>query len=304
MPTDPGLDPPGEADAEETVDRTLEGMSRDVPARRPPSAATAITQEQLERVIRRASDLQFRSSTSIGGALQPHDVLQIGAEVGIDERHLRQALAEVQAASLIPSAPEDNGLARKIVGSAIVTASRVVPGDQAHVEHNLEGYLKDQELLKQIRSRPGRSLWEPAAGLVSQMRRAMDVGGHGYMLAKAGNFQVAVEPLESGWSLVTLTADIANIRRERLGGWFAGMGTAGVMGGVGLGLLSAGTILPVLGGLVVFSGFMGIATAGARANMRKQRQRMELALQGLLDRLERGESLHDEAEPWHRRLLG
>ena len=36
-------------------------------------------------------------------------------------------------------------------------------------------YLKDQELLKQIRSRPGRSLWEPAAGLISQMRRAMDV---------------------------------------------------------------------------------------------------------------------------------
>ena len=45
-------------------------------------------------------------------------------------------------------------------------------------------------------------------------------------------------------------------------------------------------------------------TALARNDMRKQRERMQLALEGLLDRLERGEDLHHEAEPWHKRLLG
>lgn len=301
-PTDSDLDASADADAGEAGSPPESG-GRDLPARRPPGGV-AITEEQLKRVIRRASDLQFRSSTSVGGTLQPHDVVQIGAEVGLDERHVRQALAEVQAASLVPSAPEDDGLARRIVGSATVSASRVVPGDRAHVERNLEEYLKEKELLRQVRSRPGRSLWEPAAGLVSQMRRAMDVGGHGYMLAKARNCQVAVEPLESGWSLVTLTADLRNVRRERAGGWFAGMGMSGVGAAVGLGVVTGGGILPVLGGIAIFSGFMGIATAAARSDMRKQKQRMELALQGLLDRLERGENLHGEEEPWHRRLLG
>ncbi len=274
-----------------------------VPARRPPSAA-AITREQLERIIRRASDLQFRSSTNVGGALQPNDVVQIGAEVGLDERHVRQALAEVEAASLLPSPPDDDGFARKLIGSAVVRASRVVPGDQAHVEHNLEGYLKDQELLKQVRSKPGRSLWEPAAGLVSSMRRAMDVSGRGYMLAKARSFQVSIQPLESGWSLVTLTADISNMRRERAGGWYGGLGSGGVVGGVGLVVATGGGILPILGAAALVTSAMGVATFASRADMKKQSERVELALQGLLDRLERGESLHDEAEPWHRKLLG
>ncbi|MCZ0936097.1 MAG: hypothetical protein OXJ54_13030 [Gemmatimonadetes bacterium] len=273
-----------------------------LPARRS-SLPQTVTQEQLERVIRRASDLQFRSSTSVGGELGAGDVVQIGAEVGLEERYVRQALAEVEAASLIPDAPADEGLARRIVGSAIVSTSRVVPGSPADVEANLESYLREEELLRQVRSRPGGSLWEPGTGLVSQMRRAMDVGGRRYTLAKSRNLQVSVEALESGWSLVTLTADVGNMRAERIGGWFAGMGLGGAAGGFGLFMAAGGGVLPLLGGLAIFSGFTAIATVSARADMRKVRQRMELALQGLLDRLERGENLRSAEEPWHRKLL-
>ncbi len=273
------------------------------PARRPPGSAT-VTQEQLERVIRRASDLQFRSATSVGGALGAGEVVQIGAEVGIEERYIRQALAEVEAASLIPDAPPDDGLARRMIGPAIVSTSRVVPGSPPEVEANLESYLREEELLRQVRSRSGGSLWEPGTGVVNQMRRAMDVGGRRYILAKARNLQVGVEALESGWSLVTLTADIGNMRAERLGGWFAGMGLLGAVGGFGLFMATGGGVLPLLGGLGILSGFTAVGTVSARADMRKVRQRMELALQGLLDRLECGENLRSEEEPWHRKLLG
>ena len=279
------------------------GSGEPGPPERRSSLPATVTQEQLERVIRRASDLQFRSSTSIGGELGAGEVVEIGAEVGLEERYVRQALAEVEAASLIPDAPPDEGLARRIVGPAIVSTSRVVPGSPTDVEANLESYLREEELLRQVRSRPGGSLWEPGTGLVSQMRRAMDVGGRRYTLAKARNLQVGVEALESGWSLVTLTADIGNMRAERLGGWFAGMGLGGAAGGFGLFMATGGGVLPLLGGLAIFSGFTAIATVSARADMRKVRQRMELALQGLLDRLERGENLRSAEEPWHRKLL-
>ncbi len=268
-----------------------------------PSLPATVTQEQLERVIRRASDLQFRGSTSVGGELGAGEVVQIGAEVGIEERYVRQALAEVQAESLVPDAPPDQGLARRISGPAIVSASRVVPGSPPEVEANLEAYLREEELLRQVRSRAGGSLWEPATGLVSQMRRAMDVGGRRYILAKARSLRITVEALESGWSLATMTADIGNMRAERLGGWFAGLGLGGVGGGLGLVIATGGGILPLAGGIVILSGCMGVATAAVRADMRKVRRRMELALEGLLDRLERGQNLHSPEEPWHRKLL-
>ena len=266
-----------------------------------------VTREQLERVILRASDLQFRRARPDSGELRAGEVVQIGAEVGIEERYVRQALAEVEAASLVPDAPPDEGLARRIAGSAIVSTSRVVPGSPTEVEANLESYLRQEELLRQVRSRSGGSRWEPGSGLVHQMRRAFDVGGRRYTLAKARDLQVRVAALESGWSLVTLTADVRNLRAGQLGGWFTGMGLAGAAGVFGLFMAteasSGGHPLPLLGGLAILSGFAAVATASARAGLRKAGQRTKLALEGLLDRLERGENLRSEEEPWHRKLL-
>ncbi len=272
------------------------------PVRRAGIPAT-ITPEQLERVIRRASDLQFRSSSSAGSTLDPTEVVRIGEEVGIDPRYVKQALAEVQAEALIPSPPEDEGLARRLVGPSQVRASRVVPGEPADVDLNLGSYLRERELLNQVRSKPGRSLWEPAGGLVNTTRRAMDVGGHGYPLAKARSLQVAVEGLEDGFSLVTLTADVGNVRSQHLGGWFGALGGTSVVGAIGLVAATGGGLLPVLGAMGIVGGAFGIATAGSRAELRKQRARIELRLQGLLDRLERGERLDEQQEPWHQRLL-
>ena len=268
--------------------------------RRPPLPST-ISQEELERVIRRASELQFRGSTAVDGSIESQDVIQIGAEVGLDERHVRQALAEVQATSLLPETPEDTGLARRLFGPAIVTASRVVPGSPADIEANLEPHLSERELLQRVRTRPGRSMWEPAAGLVPQMRRNLDFTGRGYTLAKARGLQVVTEPVEDGWSLVTLTADMRNARAENAG-WFTLLPLGGIGGGVGITLATGGGILPILGGVVLASGCVALATAGARGTVTKLRERMELTLQGLLDRLESGEDLVRAREPWHQKL--
>ena len=277
--------------------------SRTSPLARRSSGSVTVTREQLERVILRASDLQSRRSKAVEGELRAGDVVQIGAEVGIEERYIRQALAEVEAASLIPDAPPDEGLARRIAGPAITSASRVVPGSPSEVEVNLASHLRQEELLRQVRSRSGGSLWEPGTGLVHHVRRAFDVGGRRYALAKARDLQISVEALESGWSLVTLTANIRNLRTEQLAGWFTGMGLAGAASGVGLFIATGGGPLPLLGGLAIFSGLAALATVCARAGVRKANQRIQLALESLLDRLERGENLQSREEPWHRKLL-
>lgn len=290
-PTDSGSDLPDGWEAES-----------ELPARRP-SPRTPITQEQLERVIRRASDLQFKSSTTLPSTLDRAEVVRIGEEVGIEPRHIQQAMAEMEAEALVPAAPEDGGFLASWTGPAVVRVSRVVPGDQADVERNLEHYLKEKELLRPVRSQRGRSLWEPAGGLVSSMRRAMDVGGHGYTLAKARRLQVAVEPLESGWSLVTLTADMANLRGEAAG-WTLGLGLAGVGASLGLVLSTGGAALAFIGAGALVAGGLATGRVAGRKQLQKERERMELTLLGLLDRLERGETLEPgNVEPWHQKLL-
>ncbi len=265
--------------------------------------ATPITQEQLERVIRRASDLQFRGAATGESQLDSAEVVRIGSEVGIEPRYVRQALAEVQAEALVPDLPAAGGLGHRLAGSGTVRASRVVPGSPEAIERNLSEYLKERELLRPVRTRSGRSLWEPAGGLVSSMRRAMDVGGHGYVLAKARRLQVSVEALEEGFSLVTLTADLSNLRNEAAIGGLVGLGLAGVGTATALIVLTGGAALGIVGGVALFTGGLTAGTAAARAEVRKKRRRMELVLQGLLDRLERGETLDPDGEPWHQRLL-
>ena len=76
----------------------------------------------------------------------------------------------------------------------------------------------------------------------------------------------------------------------------------GIGGAVGLVLATGGGLLPTLGGVVIASSAIGLGAGIARGTTRQIRQRIELALQGLLDRLESGEDLVHAREPWHQKL--
>lgn len=271
-----------------------------------PGAAVgrAISSADLERVIRRASDLQFRAGTAdAGGALDETEVVRIGEEVGLEPRFVRRALAEVRAESLVPESPRETPLPARLWGPGLVRASRVVPGERAEVAARLETHLRERELLKRVRRQPSRSLWEPAGGLLHTMKRAMDVGGHGYELAKARSVELAVEGLEPGWSMVTLTADLRNERAGAALGWHLAAAAAAVPAAVFL-TATGGPGLPALlgAGLAGGAGF-GAATWATATQYAKRRRRVRLALEGLLDRLELGEPLPAPGSgSWRERL--
>lgn len=244
-----------------------------------------VSSAELERVIRRAAELQFDEGSDVGD-LEIGEVLRIGEEVGLDGRHVRRALAEVQAESLLPALPVDVGLPARLWGSGIVRHSRAVRGSPSEVQELVEAEFAERESLRCVRKQPGRSLWEPAGGLVKQMQRALDVGGHGYVLAKARSVQLAVEGLEDGWSLVTIAVDLRNLRAEQATGWLLGLGLGGTASAVGTAVLAGGigVLVPLLA-----VGFLGVGTWAAGLTIRKARGRIELVMLGLLDRLEQGE---------------
>lgn len=189
-----------------------------------------------------------------------------------------------------------------MVGEKSVRAGRVVPGARAEVQRRIETHFRERESLEPVRIRPGRSLWEPRGGLLDKMQRALDVGGRGYELAEARSVELAASELEEGWSLVTLTADLENVRRDHAVGWLAGSFPF-FLGGAVVASATAGLPWEIL----VASA--GGATAGAAAwgagwSYGRRRDRVRLVLEGLLDRLEQGLPLEPERPSWRDKLMG
>lgn len=256
-----------------------------------------VTHGQLEMVIRRAAELQFLAQgRESGPELDESELVRIGEEVGLDGRYVRQALAEMRADSLLPALPKDASLPARLWGVGVLRFTRVVPGEPAEVRRKVEAHFRERESLRQLRDQPGRSLWEPASGILSQMQRTLDVRGHGYELAKARRVELSVEGLESGRSLVTIVVDARNLRTGAAAAWFGGIVPFGALATVGLVLgLDAHVAISVLAA----TGSGGVTLAAASyvtaRGFRRRKERLELAAQGLLDRLEQGRPLQHRA---------
>lgn len=244
-----------------------------------------LTSAQLERVIQRAAELQT-AREDVPDRLNDAEVMRIGEEVGLETQHVHRALLELRAESLVPAGKSEHALAVRLWGTGHVQASRVVPGDVAEIEEELGGYLKSAESLRPVRERPGLSIWEPATDLGSQLKRSLDFGGHGFELAKARRVETLIQQLEPGRSLVTLSADLTNQRAAQATTWIICLGVTGASATVAL-VLAAGfpllLVAPLAAGLSLAGGL-----AGTDQTFRKRRERVELTMHGLLDRLERG----------------
>jgi len=233
-------------------------------------------------------------------SLEESEVVEIAEEVGLEGRYVRQALAEMRANALMPGMSEDAGLAAKLWGTAIVSASRVVTGEPQEVLDEMSRYLQERESLRRLRARPGLQVWEPAKDVLNVLRRSLDFAGKGYELARARAVEVTVESLEEGRSLLTLTADLRNRRSEHMGGWLTGM-LFGIPGLTTLLVLGFGVplalALPATAAAMIAAGTVMVGKMFGR-----RRARLELTLAGLLDQIERGESLMEDRPSLRKRI--
>jgi hypothetical protein len=115
------------------------------------------------------------------------------------------------------------------------------------------------------------------------MKRGFGVGGKSYQLARAFDVAVIVTPLEAGFCHVELVADIGPTRQGFVGGAAALSGTVSALAIVA-GALGAPVAVPVVA--VVAALASGATIARAHRNVA---DRMQLALEQVLDRLEHGE---------------
>ena len=255
-------------------------------------AERTLTQEQFEMVIRRAAEMQARAAEEPGvGALTETEAIRIGREIGISPSHLRRALAETSGVAAPPPST-----AVKLLGPAWVRASRTVPGSASGVRDQLDQYLVQRERLAPVRRFPDRTTYARARGNELQRvvqlaretlmsRKQQPLVGAGFRLRQAREVESTVQPLEEGFSYVTLGVDLGNVRAgmaaggASVGGAIA-LGTAVVLG-IAVDPAAALLGLPALPG----------AMWGTRMIQIKTAAHAQTHLESILDCLERGEPL-------------
>jgi hypothetical protein len=179
------------------------------------------------------------------------------------------------------------GMWRWLTGPRTLTAQRVVPGERVPVERALTRWMEDEESLQVKRRYPDRTTWEPKAGALASIQRALGRRGRRYSLANADEIVGQVTQLEPGFCHVLLTADIRQQRTKKIAGGavlaLLGWGMTAALAVVAPPLALAQTVVLIPGVSMTLGG------ASIARTYRSANERILVSLEQVLDRLERSE---------------
>lgn len=255
----------------------------------------SLTRGEFDAVIRRAAELSASDSEAAEGALTEAEVFRIAREVGLSERHVRVALAEVR------TGPEPTGVLDRIFGPAFIRAARVVPGTPTALASKLDDFFVGTQLLQPVRRGPTQLQYRPALDWASKLARAASFTQRKYYVASAKSVEVRLEAVDDNSVLVELIVD-PGTRGDNIAGASVGGGSVGV--GVGIGatatvITSGGAVLLGTGiGFVAGALVIGGITYAVGVSHKKKLGEVLIEVEGLLDRLENGESLEPPPASW------
>ena len=246
-----------------------------------PTRAEGLTRDQVAEVLRRAAELDAAQveHTTLPELVDRSIVEEAAVEAGLSRRAVRQAL--VEAATGAPPMLLDRSRGR--VRAEQITVVRTVPGPTGEVRGLVERSLRRQVLVQQRIFENG-SRWAPRRGVIGTLRRNIDPGGKRGLKARVVEVRVADDPsADHERTVVRLDLDVRNVRRREtaraLGGASAGALTAGAL--VGLNGLDAALVAVPLGG-----GIAAVGLVGGRLAAQRTMERIDLAVNRLLDRIE------------------
>ncbi len=264
-------------------------------------SSRSLTRTEFEAVMKRASELAISDPYDGQDALDEAEVFRIASEVGLPHKHVRRALAEMR------SHEDPTGIIDRWFGAAQVRGSRVVPASQEDLRRTLDEFLVAGNLLEAIREGTDRLLYRPAVDWISNFARAGASLSRRAHWAAAKEIEIHLEEVDAGSTLIEIRVD-PDIR----GPYTAGAGFAGLLlgGGTAFGVAAlAGGMLALP--LVVALSLGGVSaavvvTATARITgrySRRAREEVQQDLEGVLDRLERGEDLAPPPASWRRWVM-
>jgi hypothetical protein len=256
--------------------------------------ARRLTGEQMEAVIRRATELQFTAGAGDEG-ISETELLRIGRELGLEPANLRRALAEVRTSG----GPADRGMMVSLMGQRVVRASRIIKRPAAELGMFLETYLKRCEYMDPLRRFPDRTRYTKASGIGAAFGRAAAKLSSRQASLDLQQLDVGVSALEADTALVELSVDQGPVRAGMAAGG-AAVGAGGSVGIISFALVSPAPDPLSLLAVPIIGGSMWLF----RSIYRYQAGTVETRLESFLDRLEHGEVRLPPDRPDWRRQLG
>lgn len=233
-----------------------------------------LTDDEVARVLRRASELEPGATAGEGEGLPVTAVEAAAAEVGLSPAAVRQAVAELRTGAL--DEHDDP-----------VVCARVLPGACPECLDSVARWLQGQCMVR-ARDRGLEQVWRPREDMLARLQRRLDFAA---AIRLAGVDEVVVRAVEvEGGTLVRISA---RLERPLAMAPTMGAGAGAVVGAGGAGFLGLLNVDPALVGAVA-AGVPAGAVAGfigwrlGRNLLGNRRARVAEAIDGVLDELERG----------------
>ena len=255
----------------------------------------SLTRREFDAVIRRAAELAASDSEGSEGDLTEAEVYRIAREVGLSDLHVRKALTEVRLGE------PPSGFLDRIFGPPFIRAARVVPGTPKALATMLDDFFVGTQLLQPVRRGPAVLQYRPALDWASQLARAASAMQRKYYVASAKSVEVRLEEVDEASTMVEFVVD-PGARGDNIAGAAFGGGSVGLAVGIGAAaavITSGGAAL--LGAAIGFAGgavALGGITHLVGVSHKKKLQAVQAEVEGLLDRLEQGESLEPPPASW------
>lgn len=262
-----------------------------------------LTRRDFDRVMRRAAELAADDPGGAGDAFSDGEVVRIGREAGLPERHVRRALAEHRAGGGEAVAGWWSTARRMLLLRDEVQAARTIERSRASIRRDLDEFMVGGQLLQRVRGKDDLLQYRPAVDWVSRVARRASFRSRQHYVASSRLVEVRLERMTEGSTLVGIRVDpgiAANYRN-----WTAVTAlVAGGTGGVTVALemvpsvLAFGAILAAGTTAFLASSLAVVLLAGP--GFRRRLADVQSEVEGVLDGLEMENGLEPPPPAWRR----
>ena len=266
------------------------------------SSEGPLTRRDFDEVMRRAAELAADDPDSAADAFSDAEVVRIGREVGLPERHVRRALEEHRTRG---GGVEGGwkGTVRLLLLRDEVKAGRTIDRPRSRIRRELDDFMVGGQLLQRVRGKDDLLQYRPAVDWVSRVARAASFRSRKHYVASARLVEVRLERMGKESTLVEVRVDpgiAANYRNW----WVLAACTTGVAAGLGVGMSLAPSLFAV-GAFLAAGVATGLLTSVVVALMAGPGFRRRVAdvaseVEGVLDGLERENGLEPPPPAWRR----
>ena len=269
------------------------------------SDGPAISRRDFDQVMRRASELAASEPGAAEGDFSDAEVVRIGREAGLAERHVRRALTELRSGGG-RELRRRSGI-RELIAPGEVRATRAVNRPRARVRRELDEFMVGGRLLQRVRRREDLLQYRPAIDWASRVARTASSTSRQHYVSAARLVEVRLDKGEDGATQVDILVDPGIVGNYRSGAVVGGS-LVGAAVGMGAGAATAAILpssaialtLAAVGGLVLGGAAAAwVAVAAGRGFQRRLRD-IHLEVEGILDGLESAGGLEPPPPAWRR----